>query len=128
MPKTPSLSPKRLSSRPAGRQWCVNVPPALSSTGERQRLFFANRIEAENECERLKTRRINFGHSLNSLSPARIAEASACFQRLDREAPNITLTAALTDFLESHHSRKASVPMSTLWDQFIATKSGASQP
>jgi integrase len=128
MPKTPSLSPKGLPSRPAGRQWCVNVPPELSSTGERQRLFFANRIEAANECERLKTRQVNFGHSLSSLSAARIAEASACFQRLDREAPGITLTAALTGFLESHRARTASIPMATLWDQFIATKSTASVP
>jgi len=128
MPKTPSLSPKRLPSRPAGRQWCVNVPSVLSPTGERQRLFFANKIEAENECERLKTRRINFGHSLSSLSAARIAEASACYQRLDQEAPGVTLTAALTGFLEGYHARTASVTMATLWDRFIASKSTASPP
>jgi integrase len=128
MPKAPSLRPKRLPSRPAGRQWCVNVPPGLSTTRERQRLFFANKLEAENECERLKTLQVNFGHSLSSLSAARIAEASACFQRLDREAPGITLTAALSDFLESHHARTASIPMSILWERFIASKSTKSNP
>src|SRR6202795_4227202 len=128
MPKTPSLSPKRLPSRPIGRQWCVNVPSVLSPTGERQRLFFANKLEAENECERLNTRRKNFGHSLTSLSAARVAEASPCYQRLDQEAPSVTLTAALTGFLEGYHARTASVTMATLWDRFIASKSTASLP
>jgi integrase len=55
-----------------------------------------NKLEAENECERLKTRRVNFGHSLSSLSAARIAEASACYARLDAlGAPDVTLTAAV---------------------------------
>ena len=127
MPKAPSLSPKRLPSRPAGRQWCVNVPPELSSTGERQRLFFANKIEAENECERLKTRRVNFGHSLSSLSAARIAEASACYARLDAlAAPDVTLTAAVTEFLAQRSIRTASVTMSSLWEKFLISKKGAS--
>ena len=57
-----------------------------------------------------------------------MAEASACFERLDREAPNVTLTAALTGFLEGYHARAASVTMATLWESFIATKSTASPP
>ena len=128
MPKAPSLSPKRLPSRPAGRQWCVNVPPELSSTGERQRLFFANKIEAENECERLKTRRVNFGHSLSSLSAARIAEASACFAPIGPGCAGRHAHGRGYRLSCRYHARTASVTMATLWDQFIASKTTASPP
>jgi hypothetical protein len=95
MPKTSSLRPTRLASRgvrPA--RWCVNVPAVLSPNCKRQRLFFETKIEAETECERLKTRRINFGHSLSSLSAERIAEAAACYRILEESVPAVTLTAA----------------------------------
>ena len=128
MPKLASLRPTKHADRERKGQWCVNVPAALSSTGKRQRLFFNSEREAKVECEVVKTRKINFGHSLSSLSAARIAEASACYQRLDTEAPGITLSAAVMDFLESHRARTASIPMSILWERFIASKSTASNP
>jgi integrase len=128
MPKLSSLRPTRLASRSDGRQWCVNVPGELSPTGKRQRRFFGTKLDAEVACEQLKTRRVNFGHSLSSLSATRVAEASACYQRLDRDAPGVTLTAAVTDFLECHRERKTSVTMSSLWEKFIASKAMASPP
>jgi integrase len=121
MPKTSSLRPKRLPSRD-GKEWCVNVPAVLSPTGKRQRLFFATEREADLEAELLKTRKVNFGHSLSSLDPSRIAEAGACYQRLELEAPGITLSDAVSEFLERHRTRIASVPMSKLWDTFITSR------
>src|SRR6516165_9570741 len=83
MPRNSSLRPRRLPSLGnEALQWVVNVPASLSPTGKRQRRFFATRQQAEVECELLKTRKFNFGHSLNSLSPARIAEAVACYERI----------------------------------------------
>jgi integrase len=122
MPKTVSLRPKRLPSRD-GKEWCVNVPAVLSSTGKRQRLFFATEREADVESELLKTRKINFGHSLSSLDPSRIAEAGACYRRLELEAPGVTLSDAVSEFLERYRARTASVPMATLWDAFITSRS-----
>ncbi len=121
MPKTSSLRPKRLPSRD-GKEWCVNVPAVLSPTGKRQRLFFATEREADIESELLKTKKVNFGHSLLSLSPSRIAEAGACYQRLELEAPDVTLSDAVSEFLERHRVRIKSVPMSELWDAFITSR------
>jgi|SRR5271166_3934907 len=126
MPKTASLQPTRYQSRKDSRQWCVSVLAALSSTGKRQQLFFHTKLDAELEAERLKTRKINFGHSLSSLSAERIAEASACFRRLDTQAPGVTLTAALNEFLLIHSARTASVPVATLWEKYIASRSTVS--
>jgi integrase len=127
MPRNSALQPTRLPSRGAcGRdQWCLNVPPELSATGKRQRLFFATEREAKLECELLKTRKINFGHSLASMSPERIAEARACYERLETGAPGVTLTAAVTEFLKLHKSRTSSVPLRTLFETFLETRKGA---
>jgi integrase len=127
MAKVSSLRPTRLASRDNREgQWCVNIPSELSPTGKRQRLFFATRFAADTVCEQLKTRKINFGHSLSTLSAVRIAEASTCFTRLERDAPGITLTAAVTGFLEQHRARTSSVSMSVLWERFLASKADAS--
>ena len=123
MPKSPSLRARRLPSRDNREgQWCVNVPAVLSPAGKRQRLFFGTKLEAETECERLKTRKANFGHSLSSLSASRIAEASACYQRLDQEAPGVSLSDAVTGFLKRYRTQSSSVPMSTLWDRYIDSR------
>src|SRR4029077_9607334 len=127
MPKNSSLRPRRLPS--LGRealQWVINVPASPSSTGKRQRRFFATRQQAEIECELLKTRKFNFGHSLRSLSPARIAEAVSCYERLEQGAPGVGLSHAVTEFLALHHRRNSSVTVSTLCDRFLQSKTAAS--
>src|ERR1700757_4100489 len=116
MPKTPSLRPQRLPSRTDGRSWCLNVPAVLSPTGKRQRLFFATEREATAQCELLKTRKINFGHSLASMSAERIAEARSCYQRLELECPGATLPQAVDEFIKLHRNRTSSVPLRTLFD------------
>jgi hypothetical protein len=127
MPKLASLRPTKHAGREREGQWCVNVPAALSSTGKRQRLFFSSEREAKTECELIKTRKVNFGHSLSSLSAARIAEASACYARLDAlGVPDITLTAAVTEFLAQRSIRTASVTMSKLWEKLLISKKDAS--
>jgi integrase len=127
VPKVASLRPRRLPSLiDDAAQWCVNVPAGLSPSGKRQRLFFGTKLEAETACELLKTRKVNFGHSLSSLSAARIAEASACYARLNALATPVTLTTAVTEFLALHHARTASVTMSSLWEKFLASKTSAS--
>lgn len=104
------------------------MPAHLSPTGNRQRLFFATEREASTECELLKTRRVNFGHSLKTMSAERIAEAAACYERLEIAAPGITLSGAVTEFLAMHSARHASLPMSTLWERFLKSKATASAP
>jgi hypothetical protein len=125
MPKVSCLRPTKLASRNDGRSWCINVPSHLSPTGKRQRLFFATKLEAENEAELLKTRKINFGHSLNTMSPERIAEAAACYEGLEQACPDATLSQAVGKFLALRARRTASVPVRTLFDSFLKAKKEA---
>jgi integrase len=123
MPKNSSLRARRLPSLGNDAlQWVINVPASLSPTGKRQRRFFGTREQAEVECELLKTRRINFGHSLLTMSPERIAEAKACYQRLELECPGVTLPQATEEFISVHKRRTASVSLRVLFDSFLETK------
>src|SRR5215469_1938968 len=123
MPRNSSLRPRRLPSLGnEALQWVVNVPASLSPTGKRQRHFFATKQQAEIECELLKTRRFNFSHSLSSLSPARIAEAVACYERLERGAPGVSLSHAVTEFLALYQARNASVLTGLLLDKFVESR------
>jgi integrase len=103
-------------------QWVINVPASLSPTGKRQRRFFATREQAEVECELLKTRKFNFGHSLLTMSPERIAQARACYQRLELECPEATLPQAVEEFIKLHRNRTSSVTLRTLFDSVLAAK------
>jgi integrase len=123
MPRNLSLRPRRLPSLGnEALQWIINVPASLSPTGKRQRRFFATREQAEVECELLKTRKFNFGHSLLMMSPQRIAEARACYQRLELECPEATLPQAVEEFIKLHRNRTSSVPLRTLFDSVLAAK------
>jgi integrase len=100
---------------------CRCISPRL----KRQRLFFATKLEAESEAELLKTRQINFGHSLNTMSPERIAEAAACYERLELACPGATLGQAVVEFVAFQARRTTSVPMRTLFDSFLEAKKEA---
>jgi integrase len=120
MPRISSLEPHKVASREkAGKApWCLNVPAELSPTGKRQQLFFDLKKEAETEVETLEARRDNFGVSLTEMTPARIAEASEAYKRL--EGHPISLLDAVGMALALHKDRTSSLPFGELFDLYLA--------
>jgi hypothetical protein len=114
-----SLEPHKVTSREkAGKApWCLNVPAELSPTGKRQQLFFDLKKGADAEAETLEARRDNFGVSLTAMTPARIAEASEAFKRL--EGHPISLLDAVGMALALHKDRTSSVPFGELFDLYL---------
>jgi hypothetical protein len=101
--------------------WCVNVPAELSDTGKRQQKFFATQDDAKKECAILKIRRRNFGSSLTSMSPVKIAEAAEAYKLL---APSgIGILDAVRAFLDAHEQRTASVTFLELFNRYLEAKS-----
>jgi integrase len=123
MSKGISLKVRRDPSRPS--PWYVNVPPSLSATGRRQRLYFATRELAQGECERLKTRRDNFGVSLGNLSSAQVVEAADCYEQLAAH-PGVTLSDAVRGYIETLATRSGSIPFGELFERFLESKKGRS--
>ena len=122
-----SLRPQKLPSRvkKGVSPWCLSVPPNLSETGERQRLFFATEREAKAAAERLKTRKANFGASLGSLTSAQIVMAAECFDIL-AEFPDADIKTAVLHYLSTLRARLKSVTFLELFDRYLELKQNRS--
>src|SRR6516165_2133552 len=130
MPTTASLRPTRVGADPKKSKrirrapWCLSVPPELSATGRRQRLFFATEREARVESEKLKARKDNFGLSLASLTPERIAQAGEAFKLLD--PLNIGLLDAVRAHIALVKARSQSVTFGAAFNRFAELKKNKS--
>jgi integrase len=122
MPRVASLQPYKTDR--STRKWCVDVPPHLSPTSKRQRLFFKTEQAAKVECGRLQARKDNFGISLRALSPARIAEAAEAYKLLGEHS--IGLLDAVNGFLAVHKQRVSSVTFDELFELFLTAKADRS--
>jgi integrase len=122
MPRVASLQPYKTDR--STRKWCVDVPPHLSPTSKRQRLFFKTEQAAKAECGRLQARKDNFGISLRSLSPARVAEAAEAYKLLSEHG--VGLVDAVNGFLAIHKQRVSSVTFDELFDLFLTAKADRS--
>jgi integrase len=121
-PRSAGLKPKESVSRKAAglASWVVSVPPAISDTGKRSQRFFRTKSEAQVMCEDLKFRRFKFGHSLRSMTPELIAEASEAYDIL---APlKVGLLDAVRAFVTDHQARHSSVTLQTLFIAYIEEK------
>src|ERR1700738_2082853 len=120
MARVASLKPYRSTTANAARAPGGVGPPRLSENGKRKRLFFETRNDALAECGKLKTRKDNFGFSLNAMTPVRIAEASEAYKLLD--PLNIALLDAVRAHIQAHKQRTASVSYLELFNQYLDAK------
>jgi integrase len=122
MPAVASLTPKLIKSREriGKAPWCLTIPPHLSPTGRQQRLFYPTKKAAALESEKLKCRQDNFGISLTTLTPVRIAEAAEAYNLL--ESSQLSLLDAVRAGLKVHYARTASMPFGELFNRFIEAK------
>ncbi len=123
MARNAPLVPTLIKSRKAQGKasWCLSVPSHLSSTGERQRLFYATKTAAALEADKLAVRRDNFGVSLSSMTPARIAEASEAYDLLD-VYPGVSLLSAVRAHIATLVAQGASTTFLELFNDYITAK------
>jgi integrase len=122
MPRTAPLIPTLIESRKAQGKapWCLSIPSHLSSTGERQRLFYATKQAALLQAQTLQARCDNFGLSLTSMTPARIAEAAEAYNML--EGTKLRLLDVVRTGMATHKTQSESVPFLDLFNQFLDSK------
>lgn len=112
MPRRVRFSPyfdKRLN------RWVVSIPPNLSKTGKRQRIFYKNYSDAIRSARRLKERHQKFGVSLKSLDPIRLGEASEIYKLLDQSGLPYNLFEIIRGWIDQTKARTSS---KTIWEAF----------
>jgi len=123
MARTSTLKPREVRSRKKQglHPWCLNIPPELSETGKRQRLFFALKKDADAEAERLKVRKDNHGAELTAMLPAaRVAEAAEAYKLL--EPFGVSLLDAVRAHIGIIKTRSKRVTLGDAFDSFMALK------
>jgi integrase len=117
------LTPK--FSRRYGR-WILNVPPTISKTSKRQRLFYASFEEAQKAATRLKRRHAQFGVSLRSLTATRMGEASEVYLILDKHAKatgdDTSLLLIAKDYITRYKARNQSISLDDLFQEYLEAK------
>ena len=119
MPRLLTLKPKKVAYSPAS-PWMLFIPPYLSKTGKKQRLFFRSEETALKMAKRIKNRHSIFGTSMRFLTPPRMSEANEAYKRLDDF--EISLLDVVNDWIIRHRAATASVTLSVLFDEYLQTK------
>jgi site-specific recombinase XerD len=106
--------------------WILNIPPTLSKTGKRARLYFTDREKAFKAASRLKERNAKFGVSLSSLDPIRMGVSAECWKLLDAHAKSTgdsaDLLAVVRGYLDQYRQRNVSKTLAECFDEYLANK------
>ena len=98
-------------------RWLLSVPPKLSPTGKRQRLFFAREKDALAEGKRLAAVRRAYGQAGSVLPAESHVDATKALRILDG---NGTLTEAARLWVATQTARKASVTVEQACERWKA--------
>jgi integrase len=122
--RRPSLEPKRTTKDNA--PFVVNLPPALSGTGRRERRYFDTRKEAAGFATQQRIRLENYGTASTLLPPGKIEEALAAFDRLT--GTGTSLLTAVDHYLRWRETNSKSVSFAELFARFQTAKASRSAP
>jgi site-specific recombinase XerD len=109
------------------RSWYVSIPPKLSPTGKRQRLFFEDRKDALRCTERLKERHRKFGTSLSNLDVVRLGEASEVYKLLDATGKPYSLISIVRESIERTKQKDRSVTACEAFQAYLDSKPNLSE-
>jgi integrase len=99
----------------------LNIPANLSHTGKRRQQYFGTKAEANNEAEKLKARKDNFGVlTASMLSPDQISEASEAFKTI--AGLGVSLLTVCKEYATAHALRTVSVTIKELCEAFIGSR------
>ncbi|MBV8214327.1 MAG: hypothetical protein JOZ08_14020, partial [Verrucomicrobia bacterium] len=104
------------------KAWVLSIPPKLSKTGKRARLFYKDKDKATQAATRLKERNQKFGVSLANLDPVRLGEASECWKLLDASGKHPSLIAIVREHLARDKQRAQSQSLDACFEQYLESK------
>ena len=106
--------------------WCLNIPPAISVTGKRQRLFFSSRDAAERKAAPLREMH-RAGESHASILPPSLARlAERAFQILADRPPEDIISAA-TAWMKERDIAGRSIPFAQACQEYLGARAHRSE-
>jgi integrase len=115
--KQPRFNPVK-----APEGWRVNVPAAYSETNKRERRFFSTKEDADTFAQKLREQIMQHGAGARILPPVQADAALRAFEllgeRLGERATPETLVDAVSEYIDRHDMRLASVPFEDAFERF----------
>jgi integrase len=118
---TSKFQPRQLPNK----TWLVEVIPALSPKGRRERRYFPTRSAALAFAEELKTRRDNLAFR-PELSAAQLVEAETAFKLLG-ERTDLRLPDVVASYLATEARQQESVTLHKLFEEYKAARTHTSR-
>lgn len=113
------MKPIKLRPRKTSKGWSINIPPLLSETGKRRRLFFPTRQEAETFAYPLR-RSYRMGEIQKVLPPTHSRFAVRAFELLGDKPPE-ELFQAVRAWIEQKEQESKSVTFVDACEAFAAS-------
>jgi site-specific recombinase XerC len=105
------------------QKWRLDLPPAVSPSGKRERHLFEKHYEALAEANRIKQTFRDFGRSVRMLPANRLIEAIEAWQKLDEvfagEAASGSLRKIVLREVKAIQEREKSVTLAALIEDYI---------
>jgi site-specific recombinase XerC len=117
--------PYQLIPRPTkDNKWRLNIPPAISPSGKRERHFFKHHHEALAEANKIRMVLRDYGRSIKMLPANRLIEAIEAWDLLDELAAGVSVSGSLRRIVlaevQKQKARQQSIILSALFDDYIA--------
>ena len=147
MPRTLTLSPRKVTTDAGTDRWTVLVPAWLSETGKRQRRFFERKTDAKVFADQMWIKKTNQDRGVViSLSLAQQTDATKAYELLAPH-PKLTLLGVVHEYLDARTAlegsdlaladavkgqlarvaeARASVPLGQLFDEYIQARASKS--
>lgn len=120
MGRQAKLEPVRIESSLRNKPWMLRIPPDLSQTGMREKLYFATEAEALIEANRLRGIRQVSERGATNLSGNQINDASLAFEKLQNFAPDLTLLEVVREWEKIYCQRNKSRTFRETRDEWFA--------
>lgn len=115
--KSQKVKPVKLIAKKTPKGWRLNIPPHLSSTGKRQRMYFDSSDEAERHAGPLREK-LRKGEAERILPPDQARFAQRAFSVLSG-MPLETIVLAAQEYKKRHDQEQNSRSFKAVWKEYV---------
>jgi integrase/recombinase XerD len=119
MPAQATLKPVKIEDGLRSKPWMLRIPPYLSETGMRRKIYFATKEEAEKAAQGYKQEKKQQTRVIKNLNEFDARQADAAFRLVETSGFNVSLLEVLRKGLETFGNQSNSVTFKNLVAEFL---------